>query len=53
MPPGSDPFYCVMDISRAREELGYAPQFVEPEDMVRDYIAIAERLGLAETASKR
>lgn len=48
MPAGSPSYYCVLDISRAREELHYEPLFLDPVDMVRDYIAVAKKLGLVE-----
>ncbi len=48
--PGTDPrgkgVYCVFDISRARAELGYEPQFTLPA-AVRDWVEWMDRLGFA------
>jgi UDP-glucose 4-epimerase len=44
MPAGIPRTFCVMDISRARDELGYAPRF-DTVAMVRDYVATMARLG--------
>jgi UDP-glucose 4-epimerase len=43
---GLGPMYCVMDISRARDELGYEPRYGLREG-VADYVATARALGLA------
>lgn len=40
--------YFVLDISRAREELGYAPQFTL-EEGVRDYVETMKRLNIQPT----
>ena len=40
---GTGKFYGVYDITRAREELGYDPQFTL-ESGIRDYIETTERL---------
>lgn len=42
--------YCVFDISRARDELGFSPEF-NLEGAVEDYIETMNRLGLAPTYS--
>jgi nucleoside-diphosphate-sugar epimerase len=50
MPAGSTPYYCVLDISRARDELHYQPVFTDPADIVRDYVSVSKRLRLLEAA---
>ena len=44
------PNECVMDITRARQELGYEPRYNLME-MVGDYIATMDRMGLVPTPS--
>ena len=51
-PPGVPPGNCVLDITRARQELGFEPHF-GPVEMVRDYVATMVRLGLTPTPSSR
>lgn len=54
--PGLDPmglgvpYYSVLDISRARTELGYSPEF-DLEKGVRDYVETVRKLDLAITCS--
>lgn len=43
------PIYGVMDISRARRELGFEPQY-DFRAAVRDYVATVKELGLASSA---
>lgn len=43
---GAQSLYLVFDISRAREELGYAPQFTLPE-AVKDWVDWMHRLNMA------
>jgi UDP-glucose 4-epimerase len=52
MPAGSTPYYCILDISRARDELHYEPMFADPVEIVRDYIAVSRALGLVESANQ-
>ena len=46
--PGLDPYgrqsYCVFDVSRARDELGYAPAY-DADRGIADYLAVMRRLG--------
>lgn len=42
------PYYCVFDISRAKEELGYEPRY-SLEEMVKDYIETMEKMGIEPT----
>ena len=49
---GTGKFYGVYDISRAREELGYDPQY-NLEDGIRDYIKTMGRLNAAQEAAVR
>lgn len=50
--PGLDPLgtnrshYCILDITRAREELGYEPMY-DLETGIQSYIETCQRLGLA------
>lgn len=48
---GFGPIYCVMDISRAREELGYVPKF-SLEEASKDYVAMMKLLGIQPTYSQ-
>jgi nucleoside-diphosphate-sugar epimerase len=43
-PGKTKPAYCVLDISAAKQHLGYAPAF-DVERGVRDYVATSNRLG--------
>ncbi len=43
-------YYAVFDITRAREDLGYAPQF-DLEAGVRNYVETMQRLGLSPQAT--
>ena len=47
-PPESAPFNYVLDISRARDELGFQPSF-DAVAMVKDYEATMAKLGLTAT----
>ena len=42
--------YNVLDISKAREQLGYAPEYDLPA-MVEDYASTLERFGIRPTAT--
>ncbi len=48
---GNHPRYALFDISRARKELGYEPQYADLEAGIRDYLETMETMGLEPMAS--
>ncbi|MCE2465211.1 MAG: NAD-dependent epimerase/dehydratase family protein [Dehalococcoidia bacterium] len=48
---GNHPRYALFDISRARRELGYEPQYADLEAGIRDYLETMKAFGLQPIAS--